>query len=155
MLLQQPKKEPWSLLYYYTLIVCLFLCGRMCTAQNDPSTDLVVCYGTCAAPYSVALDPVIGDLWIADFGGNRVLNYGPPSSLTLGSAPIQVLGQVDFTSTSANNPSGVPTSSSLYLPTSLTFDQRGNLWVADYGNNRVLRYDKTSTKGNGALLIVF
>lgn len=77
-----------------------------------------------------------GNLWIADSLFHRVLRFdnavnggsGPPADL--------VLGQPDFVTDTANT-----TIDGMDSPTAVTVDLAGNLWVADTGNNRVLRFD--------------
>lgn len=54
-----------------------------------------------------------------------------------------MLGQADFTTALINYPSGPntpPSKSSLYRPLGLLVDAQGNLYVADSGNGRVLRF---------------
>jgi DNA-binding beta-propeller fold protein YncE len=47
-----------------------------------------------------------------------------------------VLGQPDFTSRTQ-----ATTASGMNLPTGVAVDSAGYLWVVDYFNNRVLRFD--------------
>lgn len=84
-----------------------------------------------------------GDLWVADYYSYRVLMYKSPSTLGLGwvngMEASEVIGQPDFTTASpASGTSG------LNLPWSLAVDLSGNLWIADSGNNRVLRFAGSS-----------
>jgi hypothetical protein len=90
-----------------------------------------------------------GNLWVADIDENRVLEYTPP--FTNGKAAAIVIGQKDFES---NNRITPPTSSSLYYPRGLTFDSRGNLWVADSENSRVLEYTPPFTNGKAAAIVI-
>jgi sugar lactone lactonase YvrE len=97
-------------------------------------------------PRGIAIDSS-GNLWVADFGFNRVLKYAPPFSNNE-SASV-VLGQRNstgnFTSTTRwglNNPNGI------------TFDSSGSLWVADAGNNRVLRFDSPFSVGENASVVL-
>ncbi|MEZ5366821.1 MAG: hypothetical protein R2748_31905 [Bryobacterales bacterium] len=56
-----------------------------------------------------------------------------------------VIGQPDFSSAAANPDTGQgqsPTATSLFVPRGLALSQNGDLWVADTGNNRVLRFPK-------------
>ena len=88
-----------------------------------------------------------GNLWVTDGVNNRVLMY-PKANLVTGGAATIVLGQPDFVSNTANNPSLSATS--LDSPFYLSFDSSGNLWVEDFSNNRVLMYPKASLGTNGA-----
>ncbi len=87
-------------------------------------------------PYALAFDPS-HNLWVADYGDNRVLEYTAPLS-TWEEASL-VLGQPNFTS-SATPPVLSPTATSLNHPWGITFDANGDLWVADYAAARVLGY---------------
>jgi sugar lactone lactonase YvrE len=85
-----------------------------------------------AYPTGLGFDP-LDNLWVADSGDSRVLEYTHPfgSSAT----PAAVEGQSTLTGyaggTTAVNVSG---------PTIPMFDSMGDLWVVDSGNNRVLEY---------------
>lgn len=103
-----------------------------------------------------------GNLYVADAFNNRVLEYNSP--FTTDTVADQEWGQADFGGVYCNQqevfsfgsidfsggqPS--PTASSLcYHSTNhkglgVTFDSSGNMWVADGGNNRVLRFSKDSS----------
>jgi Abnormal spindle-like microcephaly-assoc'd, ASPM-SPD-2-Hydin/NHL repeat len=85
-------------------------------------------------PFGVALD-ALGNLYIADSGNNRVLEYNTP--LTTDTTADEVFGQGgSFTSASCN-----VTSTSLCSPYAVALDGNGHLYVADTGNNRVLEYN--------------
>ncbi len=90
-----------------------------------------------------------GNLWVADQSNNRVLEYVPGSSgcpagqFCDGMSASLEIGQSSCAYNTAAGPSP-PTASSLTHPHWLAFDSSGNLWVADYGNNRVLEYLKGS-----------
>lgn len=107
--------------------------------------------GTAAAntmfsPESVAVDGV-GRLYVSDYANNRILIFHPP--YTNGMNAYAVLGQADMTSASMNR-GGAVSSSSLSGPMGLALDAQGNLYVADYHNNRVLRYDEPFANGEAA-----
>jgi sugar lactone lactonase YvrE len=85
-------------------------------------------------PDGLALDSNSGGLFVADSGNNRVLYY----PLTQTSA-TRVWGQPGFTSNLANN--GGISDHSFYNPRGLWLDNdTSTLYVADYLNNRVLRF---------------
>jgi sugar lactone lactonase YvrE len=94
---------------------------------------------TCAAnstnlfdPNAVAFDSG-GNLWVADGDNNRVLEYSAPFSTH--EAAALVLGQSSLTGHEA-----ATTQTGLSAPEGLAFDSGHKLWVADYGNSRVLQY---------------
>src|SRR5579863_3050871 len=87
------------------------------------------------APLSMAVDPTSGNLYVADFGNNRVLRYPSPFDNPSQIEPDTVYGQPNFTTFAAG-----ASASSLNQPRVVAVDLAGNLWVADTGNNRVLRF---------------
>ena len=86
-----------------------------------------------------------GNLYVADSGNNRILRFPSPAQQT-DQFPDMVIGQFNFNSRTANQ-GGTPNEKTVFLAsssavyrTSLVFDAAGNLWVADPGNSRVLRF---------------
>jgi sugar lactone lactonase YvrE len=96
-------------------------------------------------PYSVAVDPTTGKMFVADFVNNRVLRFAGGASLANGAAAEAVLGQPNFATTSAGT-----TQSKMQTPSGVFVDASGRLWVADYGNHRVLRFDNAASIASGA-----
>ena len=84
-------------------------------------------------PIGLAVDPLSGNLYVADFNNSRVLRFLSPFANPTRIEPDAVYGQPNFTSRTASAPS----SSSLNQPRAVAFDSAGNLWVADSGNHRV------------------
>jgi sugar lactone lactonase YvrE len=101
------------------------------------------------SPYSIAIDSVNGRVYSADGLNNRVLWWNGYSSLTSGKAADGVIGQPDLIS---NSPACSRTG--LNSPVSVRVDKAGNVWVADAGNNRVLKYAKPAANGSQALLVL-
>jgi uncharacterized protein (TIGR03437 family) len=89
-------------------------------------------------PWGLAVDPATGNVYVADLGNNRVLRFPKPFSNPERVDPDAVFGQPDFNTRTAN--SGGLSEHSLNAPRALAFDSHANLWVADTGNNRVLRF---------------
>jgi len=91
-------------------------------------------------PIDLAFDSS-GNLWVADSYDNRVTEFVP------GTAPCSagqfcndmpaslVLGQSGFASSSSGT-----SATTLYHPYALAFDSSKNLWVSEFGNNRVLEF---------------
>lgn len=83
----------------------------------------------------IAVDPLTGDLYAADTGNHRILRFAYPFANPRRVEPEAVVGQPDFTPRAAG-----ATNSGLNQPRAVAMDSRGNLWIADTGNHRVLRY---------------
>jgi sugar lactone lactonase YvrE len=105
-------------------------------------------------PQAVALDTSVTPpiLYVADFGNNRVLAWKNTSGFSNSGYADLVIGQRDLLSTAPQGPGG-DLSTGLASPVGLTVDARGNLYVIDAGNNRVLRYP-APFKQTGDLLTV-
>src|SRR4051794_3531302 len=95
----------------------------------------------------VAIDETgdVPHLYVADTYNHRILGYRDFRKVK-GGAPFDkadiVIGQPDFSSNLPNitgNPDTM-TASSLAFPTGVAVDARGDLYVADQGNGRVLRF---------------
>lgn len=107
-----------------------------------------------------------GDLYVNDFYNHRILRYAAPFEND--QKADDVWGQPDFNSNGANV-SGRPHSgwvgttlgsvpapgvstfcfqSNNGIGSGLHFDDEGNMWVADGGNNRVLRFPKNPVSGS-------
>ena len=92
-----------------------------------------------------------GNLWVADLGNQRVLEFVPPFST--GMAASLELGQPAATAFTSNG-FATETASSLHAPNALTFDSSGNLWVADTEEGRVLEYVPPFSNGMAATMVI-
>jgi len=99
--------------------------------SSPPSADTL--YG----PSGVAIDPRSGRLYVADNGNRRILSWPNALGFTAGAAADMVIGQPDFVTTTPNT--GGVSAQSIHTPSSVAVDQNGNLFVADFGNHRVLQ----------------
>lgn len=108
--------------------------------QNFVTGSSPACNGNGASlfdlcrPIGVAVDG-LGNLYVADYGDNRVLKFAAP--VVTGELPALVIGQANFFSQNCN---ALPGAEGLCEPTGLAVDIFGNLYVADTGNNRVLEF---------------
>ncbi len=100
------------------------LAGTACDAGGIGASSL-------CGPESVALD-ADGSIWAADTGNHRVLLYTTPAA----TSATLVVGQASMdTAAPGAGPGG------LASPTGVAVDRKGNLYVADRDNDRVLEYD--------------
>jgi uncharacterized protein (TIGR03437 family) len=113
-----------------------------------------------ASPESLAVD-ASGNLYVVDSANNRILRFPKPFAQSATILPDMVIGQPDFTTGAVNQGGLSATSLNLsgaITPTSIAFDASGSLWVADGGNNRILRFNASglgaSPKSNPAADIV-
>ena len=88
-----------------------------------------------------------GNLWVADSSNNRVLEFTPPFTDTMGAAIV--IGQPNFQATKT----GVA-GDRLNYPLYVTFDQAGDLWVSDVGNNRLLEFQPPLFSGMSASVVI-
>ncbi|RRR74446.1 MAG: hypothetical protein EI684_07105 [Candidatus Viridilinea halotolerans] len=87
-------------------------------------------------PTAVALGPD-GKLYVADTGNHRVLVFNP--NFTNGQSASEVFGQTGIAGTTDRIFNG---------PTGVAVDEQNNLYVADKGNNRVLRFSQNATNND-------
>ncbi|MBN8729691.1 MAG: hypothetical protein J0L64_04060 [Acidobacteria bacterium] len=100
------------------------------------------------APQGVAVDEVSGIVYVADSANHRVLAFTDAQSFLNGAQSILVLGQRDKFSTLPLGP-GTSFTSGLAAPTGVAVDSQGNVYVADAGNNRIVRYPRPSSQPAG------
>jgi len=82
-------------------------------------------------------------MYVSDRYNNRVLGYADAYKVRPGDAADLVIGQSDLFRTVVNWPpqfGSPPNDAGLSQPVGLAVDESGNLWVADSGNGRVLRF---------------
>jgi uncharacterized protein (TIGR03437 family) len=82
-------------------------------------------------------------MYVADPSNHRVLGFVNGLKVRGGDRADIVIGQPDFFRAILNFPSGEasrPSEIGLSFPTGVAVDADGNLWVADSGNGRVLRF---------------
>ncbi len=117
------------------------------TAQPEALVDFQAAYvvlgqsvfhtnspGNLNLPTQAVVDPTTGKVFVADNEHNRVLRFTSAAAATNG-GPYEVKFGRDgpgLSQTHLDNPWG------------LAIDAAGRLWVADTGNNRVLRFDNAA-----------
>lgn len=94
-------------------------------------------------PQGIAIDRSASGpiLYIADTGNNRIMAWRNPLAAANGAPADLIIGQRNRFRTGPNGP-GTDYTTGLRVPTGLTVDSEGNLWVADSNNNRIMRYPK-------------
>ncbi len=95
-------------------------------------------------PRSVAVSSSM--LWVADSDNNRILGFAPPYA-TDENATI-VLGQSNFNSSGGSGPNSTSNVVDLFV------DGSGDLWAADYDNNRVVEFTPPFTDFEAPALVV-
>ncbi len=135
-------KPPFS-----TGMAASLVLGEGSFTSSSPGTTTTTMDG----PWAVAFDGS-GNLWVADYDNNRVLEFVPP--FTNGMAASLVLGQADFVNSVANDGFGTPTAATLSGPLQIAFSSNGNLWVNDSGNNRTLVFAPPFTNGMNATDVI-
>jgi sugar lactone lactonase YvrE len=116
---------------------------------------------------AMAVDPNTGDLYVPDIFNNRVLHYAYNDLHGAGISASGIWGQPDYTHFLVNQGLSAPTNYTFSFggATSASlngacanpggggdyggvgFDRKGNLWVADTGNNRVLCFPAGGANG--------
>jgi sugar lactone lactonase YvrE len=104
---------------------------------KDKAVDFGIGVGEPAI--GMAVDP-LNHVYVADYLNSRVLGWRNAAALGSGEPADLVIGQPDFNSYLVNQVANTPTAGTLNLPAAVGADGAGNLYVADYGNNRMLEY---------------
>lgn len=95
------------------------------------------------APFAVAVDTTSNPaaVFVSDTRNNRVLGWRDAAAFTNGARADVIIGQLDDQSTTALGPN-TARSTGFNSPGAMAVDSRGNLYVVDMGNNRILRFPK-------------
>jgi len=106
------------------------------SGDNGPATSAQLSY-----PWAVTVDSA-GNLYIADYGNNRIRKVSGGVITTVVGSGAQGSG----------GDGGAATNAQLYAPSGVALDGAGNLYIADYGNNRIREVSKgliATVAGNG------
>ena len=96
------------------------------------------------APMQIYVDGA-DNLWVVDFVYNRVMMFPNAATAANSEAATLVLGQPDFNSNAAGS-----TATTFNSPVGVYGDGDGNIYVSDYGNNRILIFANAASLSNGA-----
>ena len=127
--------------------------------QSNFTSDNVTADNNLDNPLGVTVDPE-GNIWIADTGKGRVLEYATPiqqgmsPSLVIGHADLNATGDCDGGEDAGQPGSHTDTANATVLctPGAVAFDRSGNLWVSDGGNGRILEFVPPFSNGMAATL---
>lgn len=103
-------------------------------------------------PTKAAVEPVTGDVYIADTGNNRVLVFA--SVVESDPDALHVIGNINFTD---NNASGVASQNRMYSPVGIAFFGSGGsarVYITDKDFNRVLVFSQITTNGQNAINVL-
>ncbi len=114
------------------------------TAPEPPTAS------SCNLPTGIAADGS-GNVFVADTVNNRVLGFpaggnGQPASVVYGHAGSFVSPTPNDNGAGA---AGSPTATNLNNPEGVALGPSGRLWIADFGNNRVLQFAQPTFPGTG------
>jgi hypothetical protein len=114
--------------------------GQPGFTTNTPNTNA----SGLSAPMQIYVDGA-DNLWVADFVNNRVMMFPNAATAANNEAATLVLGQPDFNSNAAGS-----TATTFNNPVGVYGDGDGNIYVSDYGNNRILIFANAASLSNGA-----
>ncbi len=100
-----------------------------------------------AGPTALAIDPVSGNLWVADTQNNRVLVFEPPFVSGMNAKEVFGQGGSFATNTGCNHVS-TTTAGALCQPQGIAIDASQNLFIVDTNDHRVLEYDNGASSFN-------
>lgn len=102
-------------------------------------------------PYAVAVDTTTEIVWVCDTNSHRILKFH--GTLSNGMNATLFIGQATPNAGNANGNAtlGQVKANSLNLPSDIVVDVSSNIWVADSGNHRILRFDAPSSGGAAEL----
>jgi uncharacterized protein (TIGR03437 family) len=84
-------------------------------------------------------------MYVLDGSNNRILGFADARRVKPGDRADLVIGQVDFLRSLVNSPGNdpaAPTETGLRMPSAIQVDARGDLWVADRWNGRIVRFPR-------------
>src|SRR6185437_3040620 len=92
------------------------------------------------AGVAVDFSSAVPHLYVSDTYNNRILGFYDLRNIKAGQYADIVIGQPDFLHGISDYPNNQPSPNNLSIPTGIVVDAKGNLYVADSGNRRILRF---------------
>ncbi|MEO8658526.1 MAG: hypothetical protein ABI693_08655, partial [Bryobacteraceae bacterium] len=147
--------------FYGTCVEQLSLFGQASWKETAHGAVLGNALGWHASGLAIDRSGKPNRIYVADTSNNRILGFKDARRVKPGDRADIVIGQGDdeasgahvpdsrFYRTSANYGSATATQTNdtgLSRPTALAIDSDGNLWVADFGNSRVVRFPAPFTQ---------
>jgi uncharacterized protein (TIGR03437 family) len=129
-------------------------------AIATPRQALLLALLACSALLTAQTNSTPPHLYVADTYNNRILcfkdarNVGTSAGALLTQKADLVIGQTDLLHSTINYPNGSagqPSAVGLYQPVGLAVDSNGNLWVADSGNGRAIRFPAPFAQAAGSM----
>lgn len=115
------------------------------SGRSETFLAVLIAANKITAPAYLALD-ASGRLYVADNGNRRVLRFDNAAGKPNGANADGVIGQPDLSTVTS-----IITASNLYAPGGVAIDRTtGKLFVADGGNNRVLRWSSANAAISGS-----
>lgn len=129
----------WAAQYVSSSSAIQFTAGQL---GSSTSAAPALTIGTGVAPAVGAAFDANGNLWVSRFDGATVVEYTASQLASSNASPTPA---VTLSSTSDNS----SVDSSLSEPAGLAFDESGNLWVANNGNNTVVEFTTSQLTSSG------
>ncbi len=124
---------------FHTGMTASLVLGQSNFTNNGPGVNA----SNLTRPEGVAFNSA-GDIWVASEGSGRVTEFRPPFSNGMNASLI--IGQAAF-----GGPSTVGSGpTNLSGPVGISFDASGDLWVAEFLNNRVTEFRPPFSDGEAA-----
>lgn len=117
--------------------------GQADFAGKSPNRGGIPAANSLSSPRGVFVDAG-GRLWVADSANSRVLMFENAATLGLNSTADLVLGQSAF---DLNGESDA--ADRMAVPEGVWVDSNGSLWVGEFRNHRVTRFDNAALKNIG------
>jgi YD repeat-containing protein len=127
--------------------------GSSTVEKFSPTGALAATYGSYGTgddqfkqPWGIAIDPRDGNYYVSDQGNNRIEEFSPSGAFIKAFGWGVSKGEAAFESCTTECKAGQAGAGAGEFNdvAGLSVDTSGNLWVADYGNNRIQEFNEKS-----------